>query len=171
MRAIRALFLALSPVGRYGLCSPYCPLGNTGFVRPIARWAIRALFALSPVGRYGLMGGYWHKANTPPVTRGCATLHPGLCSGALSGRGWWGRSDGRDCAPGLRPGVALRYTPGCVLAPIQGAGGGDDRNPGGGRTGILGRGSKCPISNRYRRPLLPSMNNWLGANICNSFRP
>ena len=24
------------------------------------------------------------------------------------------------------PGVALRYTPGCVLAPIQGAGGGDD---------------------------------------------
>ena len=30
------------------------------------------------------------------------------------------------CAPGLRPGVALRYTPGCVLAPFQGAGGGDD---------------------------------------------
>ena len=26
----------------------------------------------------------------------------------------------------LRPGVALRYTPGCVLAPFQGAGGGDD---------------------------------------------
>ena len=27
----------------------------------------------------------------------------------------------------LRPGVALRYTPGCVLAPFQGAGGGVDR--------------------------------------------
>ena len=26
----------------------------------------------------------------------------------------------------LRPGVALRYTPGCVLAPFQGACGGDD---------------------------------------------
>ena len=25
-----------------------------------------------------------------------------------------------------RPGVALRYTPGCVLAPLQGACGGDD---------------------------------------------
>ena len=32
----------------------------------------------------------------------------------------------RGCVPGLRPGVALRYTPGCVLAPFQGACGGDD---------------------------------------------
>ena len=37
-----------------------------------------------------------------------------------------GFAGGYSRAVFLRPGVALRYTPGCVLAPIQGAGGGDD---------------------------------------------
>ena len=46
---------------------------------------------------------------------------------ALSICGFAGDTRGLcSCAPGLRPGVALRYTPGCVLAPFQGAGGGDD---------------------------------------------
>ena len=33
---------------------------------------------------------------------------------------------GARCRDDRKPGVALRYTPGCVLAPFQGAGGGDD---------------------------------------------
>ena len=37
-----------------------------------------------------------------------------------------GFAGGYSRAVFLRPGVALRYTPGCVLAPFQGAGGGDD---------------------------------------------
>ena len=56
---------------------------------------------------------------------------------ALSICGFAGDTRGLcSCAPGLRyatpravflrPWVALRYTPGCVLAPFQGAGGGDD---------------------------------------------
>ena len=98
--------------------------------RPIARWAIRALF--SPYCPTGNTGSF--------SPRGCATLHPGLCSGAHSGRGWWDRSDGRGCASGFRPGVALRYTPSCVLAPIQGAGGGVDRM-GGDVPGFASRGS------------------------------
>ena len=38
-----------------------------------------------------------------------------------------GFAGGYSRAVFLRPGVALRYTPGCVLAPFQGAGGGIDR--------------------------------------------
>ena len=38
-----------------------------------------------------------------------------------------GFAGGYSRAVFLRPGVALRYTPGCVLAPFQGAGGGVDR--------------------------------------------
>ena len=37
-----------------------------------------------------------------------------------------GFAGGYSRAVFLRPGVALRYTPGCVMAPLQGAGGGDD---------------------------------------------
>ncbi len=37
-----------------------------------------------------------------------------------------GFAGGYSRAVSLRPGVALRYTPGCVLAPFQGACGGDD---------------------------------------------
>ncbi len=112
LRAPYAYAIALLPVGQYGLFFALLPVGQYGL-----------FFALLPVGQYGLI-----------FARGCTTLHPGLCSGTHSGRGWWGRSNGV-------------------------------------RTGILGRGSKCPISNRYRRPLLPCTNNWLGASICNSFRP
>ena len=64
--AIRAFVALLSPCGggQYALqpgyvlaavaacahtpcrIAPYCPLGNTGFCRRIARWAIRAIIAL-----------------------------------------------------------------------------------------------------------------------------
>ena len=86
-RPFRRLFLA-----KYGVGSGYVAL------RAPYAYAI----ALLPVGQYGLIFAW-----------GCATLHPGLCSGAHSGRGWWDRSDGVGhlgvCAPG------------CVLAPFQGA--------------------------------------------------
>ena len=39
---------------------------------------------------------------------------------------WVGRVGCVFAPRGCGPGVALRYTPGCVLAPIQGACGGDD---------------------------------------------
>ena len=52
----------------------------------------------------------------------------GVCAvlwGCDPGVAPWGCDPG-VVPPGLLPGVALRYTPGCVLAPLQGAGGGDD---------------------------------------------
>ena len=86
-RPFRRLFLA-----KYGVGSGYVAL------RAPYAYAI----ALLPVGQYGLF-----------FARGCATLHPGLCSGTHSGRGWWDRSDG--------VGHLGVFAPGCVLAPIQGA--------------------------------------------------
>ena len=83
--------------------SPYCPLGNTGSffaLLPVGQYGL--FLALLPVGQYGLI-----------FARGCATLHPGLCSGTHSGRGWWDRSDG--------VGHLGVFALGCVLAPFQGA--------------------------------------------------
>ena len=91
LRAPYAYAIALLPVGQYGLFFALLPVGQYGL-----------FFALLPVGQYGLF-----------FARGCATLHPGLCSCTHSGRGWWDRSDG--------VGHLGVFAPGCVLAPIQGA--------------------------------------------------
>ena len=59
-----------------------------------------------------------------------AACHPGLryaTPRAMFWRPFRARVVGSIKIPGLFPGVALRYTPGCVLAPFQGAGGGVDR--------------------------------------------
>ena len=98
-RPFRRLFLA-----KYGVGSGYvalrAPYAYAIALLPVGQYGL--FFALLPVGQYGLF-----------FARGCATLHPGLCSGTHSGRGWWDRSDGVGhlgvCASG------------CVLAPIQGA--------------------------------------------------
>ena len=98
-RPFRRLFLA-----KYGVGSGYvalrAPYAYAIALLPVGQYGL--FFALLPVGQYGLI-----------FARGCATLHPGLCSGTHSGRGWWERSDGVGhlgvCAPG------------CVLAPFQGA--------------------------------------------------
>ena len=90
-RPFRRLFLA-----KYGVGSGYVAL------RAPYAYAI----ALLPVGQYGLI-----------FARGCATLHPGLCSGTHSGRGWWDRSDGVGhlgvCASGFRPGLCSGALSGC----------------------------------------------------------
>ena len=98
-RPFRRLFLA-----KYGVGSGYvalrAPYAYAIALLPVGQYGL--FFALLPNGQYGLI-----------FAQGCATLHPGLCSGTHSGRGWWDRSDGVGhlgvCAPG------------CVLAPIQGA--------------------------------------------------
>ena len=62
-----------------------------------------------------------------------AACHPGLryaTPRAVFWRPFRARVVGAIKIPGLRPGVALRYTPSCVLAPFQGAGGGGDQNSG-----------------------------------------
>ena len=64
------------------------------------------------------LGGYIHKWHYRFVDLLWATR--GLCSGAP------GLRYATPRAVFWRPGVALRYTPGCVLAPLQGACGGDD---------------------------------------------
>ena len=98
-RPFRRLFLA-----KYGVGSGYvalrAPYAYAIALLPVGQYGL--FFALLPVGQYGLF-----------FARGCATLHPRLCSGAHSGRGWWDRSDGVG-----RLGV---FAPGCVLAPFQGA--------------------------------------------------
>ena len=74
--------------------------------RPIARWAIRALFR--PIARWAI------RAHFRPIARwAIRALFSPYCPLGNTGS--------------FSPGVALRYTPGCVLAPIQGAGGGIDR--------------------------------------------
>ncbi len=101
-RPFRRLFLA-----KYGVGSGYvalrAPYAYAIALLPVGQYGL--FFALLPVGQYGLI-----------FARGCATLHPGLCSCPHSGRGWWDRSDG--------VGHLGVFAPGCVLAPIQGAGGG-----------------------------------------------
>ena len=101
-RPFRRLFLA-----KYGVGSGYvalrAPYAYAIALLPVGQYGL--FFALLPVGQYGLI-----------FARGCATLHPGLCSGTHSGRGWWDRSDG--------VGHLGVFAPGCVLAPIQNAGGG-----------------------------------------------
>ena len=98
-RPFRRLFLA-----KYGVGSGYvalrAPYAYAIALLPVGQYGL--FFALLPVGQYGLI-----------FARGCATLHPGLCSGTHSGRGWWDRSDG--------VGHLGVFAPGCVLAPIQGA--------------------------------------------------
>ena len=98
-RPFRRLFLA-----KYGVGSGYvalrAPYAYAIALLPVGQYGL--FFALLPVGQYGLF-----------FARGCATLHPGLCSGTHSGRGWWDRSDG--------VGHLGVFAPGCVLAPIQGA--------------------------------------------------
>ena len=98
-RPFRRLFLA-----KYGVGSGYvalrAPYAYAIALLPVGQYGL--IFALLPNGQYGLI-----------FARGCATLHPGLCSGAHSGRGWWDRSDG--------VGHLGVFAPGCVLAPIQGA--------------------------------------------------
>ena len=98
-RPFRRLFLA-----KYGVGSGYvalrAPYAYAIALLPVGQYGL--FFALLPVGQYGLI-----------FARGCATLHPGLCSGTHSGRGWWDRSDG--------VGHLGVFAPGCVLAPFQGA--------------------------------------------------
>ena len=98
-RPFRRLFLA-----KYGVGSGYvalrAPYAYAIALLPVGQYGL--FFALLPNGQYGLI-----------FARGCATLHPGLCSGTHSGRGWWDRSDG--------VGHLGVFAPGCVLAPIQGA--------------------------------------------------
>ncbi len=98
-RLFRRLFLA-----KYGVGSGYvalrAPYAYAIALLPVGQYGL--FFALLPVGQYGLF-----------FARGCATLHPGLCSGTHSGRGWWDRSDG--------VGHLGVFAPGCVLAPFQGA--------------------------------------------------
>ena len=98
-RPFRRLFLA-----KYGVGSGYvalrAPYAYAIALLPVGQYGL--FFALLPVGQYGLI-----------FARGCATLHPRLCSGTHSGRGWWDRSDG--------VGHLGVFAPGCVLAPIQGA--------------------------------------------------
>ena len=98
-RPFRRLFLA-----KYGVGSGYvalrAPYAYAIALLPVGQYGL--FFALLPVGQYGLF-----------FARGCATLHPGLCSGTHSGRGWWDRSDG--------VGHLGVFAPGCVLASIQGA--------------------------------------------------
>ena len=98
-RPFRRLFLA-----KYGVGSGYvalrAPYAYAIALLPVGQYGL--IFALLPVGQYGLI-----------FARGCATLHPRLCSGTHSGRGWWDRSDG--------VGHLGVFAPGCVLAPIQGA--------------------------------------------------
>ena len=98
-RPFRRLFLA-----KYGVGSGYvalrAPYAYAIALLPVGQYGL--FLALLPVGQYGLI-----------FARGCATLHPGLCSGTHSGRGWWDRSDG--------VGHLGVFAPGCVLAPIQGA--------------------------------------------------
>ena len=71
-RPFRRLFLA-----KYGVGSGYvalrAPYAYAIALLPVGQYGL--IFALLPVGQYGLI-----------FARGCATLHPGLCSGALSGR-------------------------------------------------------------------------------------
>ena len=98
-RPFRRLFLA-----KYGVGSGYvalrAPYAYAIALLPVGQYGL--FFALLPVGQYGLI-----------FARGCATLHPRLCSGTHSGRGWWDRSDG--------VGHLGVFAPGCVLAPFQGA--------------------------------------------------
>ena len=60
--------LYLHQTGKKARFAPYCPLGNTGFYRPIARWAIRALYRpISLSLNTGSGFGYCPLGNTPTL--------------------------------------------------------------------------------------------------------
>ena len=89
-------------IAQYGLLSPYFAIAQYALLSPY--------FAIA---QYGL----W-VALLPAAIR--ALCRPIACGNTGSGSGYVLVSL-RAYAYAFLPGVALRYTPGCILAPLQGA--------------------------------------------------
>ncbi len=114
--SIRAFGRPISLTLNTGLGRPISLTLNTGFWAPYfanAQYGLGAPYFAN--AQYGLLGGYWREANTPPLLPGVALRLPR----AVFWRPFRALAWVVIRLP--RPRGCTSFTPGCILATLQGA--------------------------------------------------